>query len=297
MIHRTIIILVFIFTLNYNTFSQEITDTIAVLENATDILVTRQEGVTKVKANTKDEEGFNNPFNYMVKVEVNDSIDEIELEDSWVFNPPFVRKNNPIFANRNKVRRDVVCFEHLYSGWRFNYSKNKVKDFFEIGIRQLVGIEWSKGQRYKSTFLLGFGMGCKIFKTQDGFAYGKDEDRLTILPVAYGQTVNSSQMTILSFQVPMLYKQNIRNNFNFSIGGIINFNSYAIALTEIKENNLKIKTKYKGFQQNLITPEAYAFFGVWDIGIYFTWSPLSLFHKDYGPELKSLSLGIEIYSF
>ncbi len=117
-------ITVLILSLNCNVFSQEGADTIAVLENATDIIVTRLDGMTKVEATIIDEEGVKNPFVYEVNVENNDSVGEIELKDNWILNPPFIRRNTEILNKPNSVRRDVVFFEHLYAGWRFYYHDN-----------------------------------------------------------------------------------------------------------------------------------------------------------------------------
>lgn len=291
-------ITVLILSLNCNVFSQEGADTIAVLENATDIIVTRLDGMTKVEATIIDEEGVKNPFVYEVNVENNDSVGEIELKDNWILNPPFIRRNTEILNKPNSVRRDVVFFEHLYAGWRFYYHDNsKVKNFFEGGVRQIVGMQWTKGKRNSSTFSLGLGIGWKMLKAQKGFVFGKENDRLTVLPVAESQKVKSSWVTMMSFQVPVLYSQNFAKDYNFSIGGIINLNSYAVGQTEITDGNVKLKTKYNGLQQNFLTPDLYVFLGGADIGVYFTWSPVSIFQKKYGPELKGFTIGIELFSF
>lgn len=104
-------------------------------------------------------------------------------------------------------------------------------------------------------------------------------------------------MDVWSFNVPVLYKQRFARNLHFCIGGIMNLNSYASAQTEINEGKAKQKIKLKGLQQNLFTADAYFSFGFDVVSVYVTWSPMNVFKSIYGPELRSWSIGVDLFSF
>ena len=69
-------------------------------------------------------------------------------------------------------------------------------------------------------------------------------------------------------------------------------NTYAQARTELDFGSHKTTTLYKGLQQRLFTAELTATLGICDIiGVYASWSPMTLFQSPYGPRLRSWSIG------
>ncbi len=81
----------------------------------------------------------------------------------------------------------------------------------------------------------------------------------------------------------------------FVAGAVGYLNTYARAMTEVEMDNCKYKTKYTGLQQRLFTTELTASLGLCDVlGIYASWSPMTLFQSTFGPQLKSWSLGATI---
>lgn len=276
--------------------SQEPADTVAAYKNVTDVLVTRSGDTTRVTANVIGKDGEKFPFEYEVNVVENDTVGEIEFADAWGINLPFYTSEQN--ENSQKVSRNIVGFEHGFWGWRFNYhDKGEVKNSYEVGFKQLIGIAWSKGKIHSSTFSIGLGFSRQRYHAQDGFAYYKEGDKISLMPIFSGQQVKSSHMDVWSINVPVIYKQSFAHNLHFCIGGIMNLNSYASAQTEIREGKLKQKVKLKGLQQNLFTADAYASLGFDFISVYVAWSPMNLFKRCYGPELRAWSIGVDLFSF
>lgn len=295
--HLTKIIVAFLLFASIHSFAQEPIDTVVSLKDASEILVTRTGSVTKVYAVAKDEEGGNYPFTYEVRVDDDKTVDEIEIDDTWGLNLPYYTLNGKS-SKGSKIRREVIGLEHTYFGWRFNYhDKSHVKNCYEFGCKQFIGIGWSKGRRIKSTFSIGLGWSFMRFLAQDGYVYGKIGDQLVLSPLTDNLRVKSSILDVQTFCIPVFYKQGITKNSNFSIGGILNLNTYASAETVTYNYDYKLKTKYKGLQQNLLTADIFASISIEGIGVYFSWSPMNLFKKCYGPELKGWSIGIDLFSF
>lgn len=283
--------------------AQETTDTVAALDKVRGVLVTRTGDTTRIFADVIGPDGEKIPFEYEVSVVEKDSVGEIGFPDVWGINLPFYTSDKE--RRPKKVERDIVGLEHGFWGWRFNYhDKGHVKNSYEIGFKQLIGIAWSRGKLHSSTFRsnpstfsIGLGFTRQRYLAQDGFAYSKVGDKIVLNPISNGQRVKSSHMDVWSFNVPVLYKQRFARNLHFCIGGIMNLNSYASAQTEINEGKAKQKIKLKGLQQNLFTADAYFSLGFDVISVYVTWSPMNVFKSIYGPELRSWSIGVDLFSF
>ena len=102
-------------------------------------------------------------------------------------------------------------------------------------------------------------------------------------------------MHVFNFQIPLLFTVPIGREVEFVAGAVGCFNSYARARTELDFTDYKTGVTYKGLQQRLFTAELTATIGVCDIlGVYASWSPMTIFQSPFGPQLKSWSIGATI---
>lgn len=155
-------------------------------------------------------------------------------------------------------------------------------------------MRWSRGS-YTPSFSIGLGIGFQRYYAQDGFMFSRIGSNLVVVPVEEGYRVKSTALHVFNFQVPLLFSLPLGRYVKFTAGGIGVFNTYAYARTEISNGRSKIKTTYKGLQQRLFTAELMCSLGVCDIlGIYASWSPMTLFESPYGPQLKSWSIGATV---
>jgi hypothetical protein len=278
-------------------YGQEPADTVKVIDKAKNVVVVKTGDTTVVKADYLDEDGESLQFQYEVKVSKPDSVPvDDEFPDEWGMDLPFMRtrcvscEDNK--SGRHRVYRDITGMRHIYWGWRFNYNdKGNVKNSFEVGVRDLIGVSW----KYRGAELeIGAGFGLKRFLADDGFVYEKNGDGVGLIPAPEGLDIKHSRLDVFAFHLPVLYNQRIVRGLSFTLGGILNFNSYAKAYTKAFDGTNQYKIDYKGLQQNLVTADAYAAINVCGFCLYSTWSPMNLFKKEYGPELKGWSLGVEL---
>lgn len=265
-------------------------DTVKLIENPQRVVVSRAGDTTVIEVEKKTDYG-KDLFTYNVTVEEAD-----DSEPSFDFEVPFgIGKDKERHKDRSRLMTSVVLVGHGYIGQRFNYfDKGSVKNSIEMGFREVVGVRWSRGT-YSPSFSTGIGFGTQMYHAQDGFAYAKVGSSLVLLPVGPGASVKSTRLDVFSFQVPLILTVPIGRDVKFTLGAIGCFNSYARAHTEISMGSSKIKTTYKGLQQRLFTAELTSSIGVCDIlGVYASWSPMTLFQSPYGPHLKSWSLGAVI---
>lgn len=268
----------------------EAPDTVKIIGQAEKVVVTRTAHTTLIEVETKKDH-VKEIFSYTVTVE--DSIAP-DSEPSFDFELPFgIGKDKDTRSTR--IKTSVFTIGLIYYGQRFNYSdKGNVKNSFEIGIRDIIGVRWSRGG-HSPSFSIGLGYGMQHYRAQDGFAYNRIGSNLVLTPIEEGYSVKSTGLSVYKLQIPLLFTIPMRHGFEFTFGGIGSFNTYAYAQTEISTGNSKIKTTYKGLQQRLFTPEIMFSLGASDIlGMYASWSPMTLFQSPYGPQLKSWSIGATV---
>lgn len=276
--------------------AQEVTDTVKVIDNARNIVVTRDGDKTKVEADYENDNGM--PMRFLYEVAVNSKAASAdEFDDDWGMDLPFVKtrsidREDETRGGKVRTWRYVTGFRHIYWGWRFNYGdKGHVKNCFEAGIRDLIGVSW---QRRGAELEIGAGIGMKRFLADDGFIYSGNGDSVLIGPYSGDGEVVHSRMDFFLFHVPVIYTQRIYKELKFSVGGVVNFNTYAKAFTETRIKKSNNKMNFKGLQQNLVTVDALLSINLAGMGLYGCWSPVELFKKDYGPAVKAWSIGVEL---
>lgn len=278
----------------FTSYAEEPADTVKVIENARNVTVVKTGNTTIVKAEYESEDDETIQFQYELNVAPPDTVSD-ELPDDWGMDLPFMKTGCGDCEDRNgqhRMTRYITGMRHIYWGWRFNYGdKGNFKNCFETGIRDVLGVSW----KYRGAELeIGVGFSIRRYLASDGFCYSKEGDKLILDNLADGLRCDKSRLDVASFLVPVLYNQRLGRDFGFTIGGVMNFNSYAKAVTEVYDGDLKYKTEYKGLQQRLFTVEALASVNVCGVGIYASWSPMKMFDTKFGPAVKSWSIGVDL---
>lgn len=278
----------------FRCFADVPADTVKVIDNASNIVVVCKDGKTILNAEFPDNDGSDR-LHYRYEVNVTDEkVDDIgdEFPDNWGMSLPFVKFNGHN-GQSNRVSRRVACLRRVSWGWRFNYSgKGNVKNGWEVSVPDFLSVSWRKRG---AEFEIGAGFSMNRYYAMDDFGYQKIGDRLVLSPVPEGMKATDSFFDVFTFQVPVLYNQKIGGGFSFSLGTIVNLNTYAAARTTLRwDDDSYQKTIYKALQQNLFTLDAYASLAVSGFGIFARWSPAPLFKCKYGPQLKSFLIGVEI---
>lgn len=268
-------------------------DTVKVIEGASNLTVSRNGDTTLVEVEKNTDLG-KDLFSYKVTVEEQDESDEGSVID---FEIPFGigKEEKSSSSDKRRLQTHLFALGNLYFGQRFNYSgKGNVRNSFETGIRNVIGIRWSHGA-YTPSFSVGLGFGTSRFTARKGFVYAKEGSELILKPVEEGGKVRWTDVNVLNFQVPLLCTLPIGRNVEFSGGVVAYFNTFAQARTEVDFGDYKTTTLYKGLQQRLFNAELTASIGISDIiGFYASWSPMPIFKAPFGPEFKSWSIGVTI---
>lgn len=269
----------------------EMPDTVKIIQRADIVTISSEGNTTKLIALTKDK-AWDNEYSY--EVEVTDKA--ANSPEDWDFDFPFnlaARSNQTVSSSSRRLQRQY-CLSNIFFGQRFNYfDKGHVKNSFECGIRNLVSLAWSHGPG-TTAFSIGIGFSLQKYNAEDGFIYSKEGDRLILMPIEEGYARKQSSLQVFSVQVPFMITQPIGKCVELALGAIAKFNSFAAATTVCSKAHNSYKFNFTGLQQRLMTPELVAAIGIADIGLYASWSPVSIFSDPYGPKLKSWSLGVNL---
>lgn len=284
------------------TAQTEPADTVKILDNADQVVITKNGNNTIVKAVIRNAENDTSMklYTYSVTVEENtDSAREEFSESVFLSHPLFTGKqkkqSSTSAEGKFKPRRNLTALRNIYWGWDFAYDgKAGLRNSFEVGVAEIVSVEWQPW-RNGPDFRFGAGFGMKQFLTADNFVFGKEGDRLAILPVTTDATDVKSRWEVLTFHFPLMVSQKIYRNFGIAFGTLLNLNTYSTACTQMKIDGIRYKETFKGLQQRLFTAELIGILGFRDfIGVYAKWSPMPLMRTYYGPEFKTWTLGVSV---
>lgn len=274
--------------------AQEATDTVKVIDNVNSVTVSKTGDTTTIDAIYDDiYSNTKRHYKYEVEIEKDNNISISDFPSDWGMTLPFLNKEPQNSSNSKKqIKRYFVGFNHIFWGWKFNYAGNaNIKECFEIGIRNLLGLAW---KRRNSEFEIGLGISESRYLCGEGMIFVKEGDKLGVAGVEDGIKVKHSRLNVYTFHIPLIYTQKISKYFSTSIGATINLNTYAKAWNEFENGSLTVKNECKGLHQNLFSVEPYASIQFDWIGVYAAWKPMKLFDNKFGPELKSWSLGVEL---
>lgn len=299
---KYIIFYIFLFSFFFSCFAagEEKEDTIGYVLQPHNIVITRSENKAKIYAEYSGEDGKDS-FYFYTKNYSNTSDNDCEyLENNWNISLPYYRLEdlnecevNALKRNKNKIRRFLIGADHIYLGWRFNYhNKGNIKNSFETGIRNIIGIGWQRGLN-GPIFSIGAGIGMARYSTHDKYGFNKRNDTLITSLLAEKE---HSYLDIFTLKIPLALKQPMGRYCSLSLGASLNINFYAAAETKTKIENINISTQYKGLQQRVISGDIFASINIFGVGLYTSWQPISLFETGFGPAVKGWSIGIDITS-
>ena len=282
------------------TAQTEPTDTIRVIDNADQILITRTANNTSVKAFIPTNEGATSfkIYEYNITVEEKaDTASEETISENIFADFPFLtnRKKQRATEGHFKPKRYVTACRNIYWGWNFAYDgKSGLKNSFEVGVAEFLGIDW-KPWRQGPDFRVGLGFGMKRFLAADNLMFGKSGDRLVLLPAVPDACDVKAHWDVWTFHLPLMVSQSIYKDFGVAFGAIVNFNTYSKAWSQHEINGVRYRETFKGLQQRLITTELIGIIGIREgIGFYAKWNPVPLMRPCFGPEFKSWSMGVSL---
>ncbi len=143
----------------------------------------------------------------------------------------------------------------------------------------------------------GFGVDWRNYRMTDQKRFVKgDDDIITVQPYPAGSTPKFSRIKVFSLNVPLMYHYYFGNNNSFfkgfSVGAVVNFNTYSSIKTRYKIDGENQKDLTKDLHKNPVTLDLMLRLRMKGFGVYAKYSPSNVLDTNYGPKFKSVSFGI-----
>ena len=151
---------------------------------------------------------------------------------------------------------------------------------------------WS-GLSNTNQFYLTLGLENKSFRLRDDTQFNLLDKHLVPVVFPDADDMKMSALRVFSWNVGMGYRYEQSEDFAFSIGPIVNFNTGSrIKNKWYDAEGKKQKDKIKWGKQELVTIEFMAKLEYHGIGLYVKYNPFPLFEEEFGPKATTWSVGI-----
>ncbi len=268
-------------------------ESVVSVENPERVTITESDNRFKVEIEGKK----GNPnFRYTRDVELSPSEVSVTKERSsnWDFNIPFKKRTS---AKRNKQ------------------NEFQVKDF-KIGLSSVQGapngMDVNMGSSWEITTptfgwayypwntetSLSIGVACswRNYRMTGKQRFIKDAGTdMYIGSYPEGADIQFSRIKVFSWAIPIMFTHETKNNFNFSVGAIVNFNTHASLKTRYKLEGQAYKLTDNNIHQTPVTVDIQASIGYKSVGFYVKYSPCKVLDTAYGPEFTALSVGLVLF--
>ena len=147
-----------------------------------------------------------------------------------------------------------------------------------------------KGTDYLSW---GFGLGWRNYRMTGNRLFEKDANG-HIVTGSYpdGASKEYSRINTFALNLPLLYGHNFKHHWGFSVGPVINWNTYGSIFTHYRQGGGTHEYKTKHIHQRPFTVDLMAVIRNPFIPFYVKYSPMDVMKSGMGPKFKSLSFGL-----
>ena len=151
---------------------------------------------------------------------------------------------------------------------------------------------WS-GLSNTNQFYLTLGLENKSFRLRDDTQFNLLDKHLVPVVFPDADDMKMSALRVISWNVGMGYRYEQSEDFAFSLGPVVNFNTGSrIKNKWYDAEGKKQKDKIKWGKQELVTIEFMAKLEFHGIGLYVKYNPFPLFEEEFGPKATTWSVGI-----
>lgn len=268
-------------------------DTVRVVTNPSKVIITEDSlgsHVSIVETAGKK----NSAYTYTVK-HAGDDVVTTKQDTDWNLNIPFVKSDTTHCSHWS------VIFSGLYAGWGWytgaaDGNGAMVNDNLghtrEFGMLNILGVMYSTS--HGQSVSVGVGMEARRFRMHGGVLFAKDESGV-VTAAAYPDNARkrNSQIMVGSVQFPIMLAQKVKN-VKFFAGPLLQLhpwakieNKYTIGDRDFGENIKRIH--HRKFTCDLMGGVS------WEgCGLYVRYQPQNVLRSTWGPEFKSISMGLII---
>lgn len=252
-----------------------------------------------------------------VKIVTNDSLQHIEVLGSKD-NPSYRYVNTIQLVDSNYVSTSSInekTWDFSIAGFNKSKSSNKKVEFamrLAFGFNNAPGMpraadlqpfksweiwwviaDWVyKPWRNNHAFSVGVGVDWRNYRITGDQRFVQNNRVVTFDSYPANSNPQFSRIKVFSVNFPLAYEYDGKY-FGFSVGPVINFNTYSSLKTRYKMDGHKIADESTGVRVNPVTIDFMCSVNIYGgPDFYVKYSPCDLLRNGYGPKFKTLSFGI-----
>lgn len=265
------------------------TDTLGNYRFPRQVTITQTGDTTQVVVTTRNEDGlFDHHF-----VTYSDTTGETKLEKA-------------IEPNKSQVERDKAKVKLFFGDVRLGAGNAKVNipgvniDYVsEVGILNVLGLKYIPNRRTHLSVGVGFNYQRYVIDRQHYFSKDAETNAVSIKNFSDLSDEEldgrGSDFKLWQLCLPVMYKQSFKYDLFFKLGIVFNWNASANISHSYKIDDTSYSFNTKKIRQNKFSTDMTAAFGYRWFGVYIKYSPMKLFKKEYGPNIKNTwTLGLSI---
>ncbi len=227
-----------------------------------------------------------------------ESFEEWTVSESFGINFPFSKntdKNSAMKVHSNDLRIGQV---YLHNQFDFGDDGGMmVTRANEIYFLPVLAVK--KFERQGMAFTTGIGMTWRNYHVGGNQHLAVYNGVTTTENAPKGIKYTYSRLRTYELNVPLMYEwqPSSMNGFHISAGAVFGvnvFTSYKVKYMDPETDKKKKEVLGKLYQVNPFSLSGLLQAGYKDIGVYFKYTPTSVFRKDKGPEVQSISVGLTL---
>lgn len=272
----------------------EVPDTIATFDNPNQIVITTTEDGNQTITVT-DSTASGKEVKYIYNISSGDNsttfIDS-QKPGKWNLNKLFTKKER----RRRQSRCETIGMQGIYAGGLIpTGAHGAVTGGWEIGVNNIVAVEWSAGSGLPSASI-GAGLGWEFQTIGHGKALMSEQGVLSVISLPEEAHDIKSRIKRFHFTVPLTIFLPMDDSFGLSLGGELHLNTYTTASSSWSTGEHSREShSYKGLHQRIATVDITATLGWKDAaGVYVTYSPMKPWKDGYGSQYKTIAVGMSI---
>ncbi len=204
------------------------------------------------------------------------------------------------FKNDNESTKHwTVTTSGFYLGLGVKHNWDAINNSFEVGLLNIAAVNYNS--LHGQNLSLGVGIHHRSYSMKRPHMLVRDDVTDAVIAGTYPSIDidkikdRSSNLNMWTVQFPLMFSQRIVKKLDITVGGIMNWNTYARVDNHYELNKIEHDTKYKSLKQQKINFDVLGALSWNAIGIYCRYSPGKFFEEGHGPEIKNTwTMGITI---
>ncbi len=260
-------------------------DTVARIVKPKTVVISKKDGATTVSVSGTEE---NPNFKYSYKVQNGEAVDSLD-GDEWKINPPFLKdghRRNAYTSGGEDIYVNMMWPDAQSSG---------MKTSWEIGVGRIISFNWMPISSSNMKLTIGAGIAVRVISFGHDRRLYLDRGHLSLGKPLKNEKVKASKIVEEELRLPFMFTMPIYKDFKASLGvvGLLNF--YSEASCTVERDGSKFSEKYKGLHQRILNYEFVGTLGFDNFGgVTVHYRPLSDFGSAYGPEFRTISVGLTL---